>query len=406
MVESLLANIFGSRASTASSPPSIASSMKKVTKSDPLRKSASGAKTQQQLAQKQEEPAKVASSIQPNAQGQTTSKLKKKKTAEALAMMAGAIGAGASAFGTAEAFYDDSDSDNFIKQAMMHQLTHDGHPVPQCDESPSASDVMSGSENDSSILSRKNTLLLHQRDVARDEQDQVESAFEESEPTFLFEEDLDEEGILESLTNVMVGPPPLGDQDSHPFEDQDHPHNSYFQDWIQYMDRKGAAALAAVLATLVRLDPSTWSGPQVAIAYTFATFIAFVLLALYISYKMHHRRERLQNGGVSSSSSSSSSSSLGFFHYLTGGVFAFHRHERHPLAALSPFSKEASTYFTLPIYRDTKSPHVAPEPSYATTSASVAGASRSEIRRTSVARQLSISQAQAVQPAQASMESN
>ncbi|KAF8937937.1 hypothetical protein BGZ52_000476, partial [Haplosporangium bisporale] len=121
---------------------------------------------------------------------------------------------------------------------------------------------------------------------------------------------LEEEGILKSPTNVMVGPS-LDDQDSYLFEDQDRPHNSYFQDWIQYMDRKGAAALTIVLATLVRLDPSTWTGPQVAIAFTFATFLAFVLLALYISYKMHHRRERLKNGDTSSSSS------LGFFHYLT-----------------------------------------------------------------------------------------
>ncbi|KAF9391772.1 hypothetical protein CPC16_003960 [Podila verticillata] len=400
-MKSLLASMVGNHASTTSSPPSIASSMKTVTKSDPLRKPASCAKTQE-LAQKQKEPEKVVSSIQPNARGQTTFKPKKKNAAEALAMMAGAIGEGASAFGTAEAICDDSESDNFIKQAM-HQLTHEGHPVPQSDESRSASDALSGSENDSSILNRKSAVLMHQRDVAQEEQvpkheqDQVESAFEESEPTFLFEEDLEEEGILKSPTNVMVGPSPLDDQDSYLFEDQDRPHNSYFQDWIQYMDRKGAAALTIVLATLVRLDPSTWTGPQVAIAFTFATFLAFVLLALYISYKMHHRRERLKNGDTSSSSS------LGFFHYLTRGVFASHRHQRHTFAALSPFSKETSTYFTLPTYRDTKSPNVAPEPSYATTSASVAGANRSEIRRTSVARQLSITQAQAVQHAQSSI---
>lgn len=404
-VKSFLASIFGNRASTTSSPPSIASSVKKVTKSDPLRKPASDAKTQQ-LAQKQEGLAKVALSAQPNVQGQTTSKPKKKKTSEALAMMAAAaIGKGASAFETPEAICDDSDNDNFIKQAM-HQLTHDGQLDPQSDESRSASDTMSVSENDSSILNRKITLLLHQRDVAQEEQvskqeqDQVESALEESEPTFLSEEDLEEEGILESLINAMVGPSPLNDQDRYPIEDQNHPHSSHFQDWIQYMDRKGAATLTAVLATLVHLDPSTWSGPQVAIAFTFATFVALVLLALYISYKMHRRRERfIQNGGTSCTSSS-----LSFFHYLTGGIFNFHRHQRHTFADLSPFSKEA--YFTLPTHRDTKSSNVAPEPSYATTSASVAGANRSEIRRTSVARQMSISQAQAVLHARASMEPN
>ncbi|KAG0038094.1 hypothetical protein BGZ82_001107 [Podila clonocystis] len=343
-------------------------------------------------------------------------KTRKKPSVEALAMIGAAIGAEGSAssdFETAEAICDDSDNDNFIKR-VIHQLTQDGHPVPLDDAKSTnseSSDTMLVSENDSSILNRKNTLqFLDQGEMAQEEHDsrqeqgQFDNALREIQPTYHFEEDLEEEGILESFANVMVGPSPAGEQDSlYPVFDDDQNHRShskYFNDWILYMDRKGAIALTAVLATLVRLDPSNWSGHQVALAFTFATFVAFVLLALCISYKMHRRREHRLG---QHSDASASSSSLGFFHYLTCGVFDLKRHrQRHSLAALSPFSKEASTYFTLPIYRDAKTTTASatPETSYASTatSASVPGASgRSEIRRTSVARQLSISQAQAVQ---------
>ncbi|KAG0097897.1 hypothetical protein BGZ93_001688 [Podila epicladia] len=415
-VKSLLANILGKRAPrTASSlsPSAVASSVKKVTKSDPLRTSSD---IKPQLVRQRQDEARVISSILSNAPGQKATskpKTKKKTFTEAPVKIGAAIGAEgstSSAFETAEAICDDSDNNNFIKRAI-HQLTHDGHHVPQSDAESANSesvDTMSASENDSSILNRKNTLqFLYQRDIAQDdsskqEQGQFDRAPEEIQPTYQFEDDLEVEGILESFANVMVGPSPSDEQGPlNPDFDDDqshYSHKNYFNDWIQYVDRKGAAALIALLATLVCLDISTWSGPQVAIAFTFATFVAFVLLTLCISFKMHHRRARRLGPDASSSSSS-----LDFFHYLTGGVFDLKRHrQRHGLAALSPFSKEASTYFTLPTYRDTKieASNETSEPSYASTatSASVPGASgRSEIRRTSVARQLSISQAQAVQ---------
>ncbi|KAF9335967.1 hypothetical protein BG006_010111 [Podila minutissima] len=416
-VKSLLASILGKRAPrTASSPsPSMASSVKKkVIKSDPLR-SPSDAKQPQLVYQRQEE-AKVIAAILPNAPGQmaaSKSKKKKKTSTEALDMIGAAIGAegsASSAFETAEAICDDSDNNNFIKRTI-HQLTHDGHHVPQSDAGSANSksaDTMSVSENDSSTLSRKNTFqFLHQRDFEQDEpskqeQGQFDRAPEETQPTYQFEDNLEEEGILESFANVVIGPSPADEQSPNSDFDDDQSHYSYknyVNDWIQYVDRKGATALTAVLATLVLLDTSTWSGPQVAIAFTFATFVAFVLLTLCISFKMHRRRARRLGPDASASSSS-----LDFFHYLTCGVFDLKRHrQRHSLAALSPFSKEASTYFTLPTYRDTKtvaSNNETSGPSYASTatSASVPGASgRSEIRRTSVARQLSMNQAQAVQ---------
>ncbi|KAG0359511.1 hypothetical protein BG005_000672 [Podila minutissima] len=392
----------------------MASSVKKVTKSDPLR-TPSDAKQPQLVHQRQEE-AKVVSAILPKAPGQMAAskpKKKKKTSTEALVMIGAAIGAedsAPSAFETAEAICDDSDNNNFIKRTI-HQFTHDGHHVPQSDAESANSesaDTMSVSDNDSSTLSRKNTFqFLHQRDFEQDEpskqeQGQFVSAPEETQPTYQVEDDLEEEGILESFANVVIGPSPADEQSPNPDFDDDqshYSHKNYVNDWIQYVDRKGATALTAVLAILARLDTSTWSGPQVAIAFTFATFVAFVLLTLCISFKMHRRRARRLGPDASSSSSS-----LDFFHYLTGGVFDLKRHrQRHSLATLSPFSKEASAYFTLPTYRDTKavaSNNETPEPSYASTatSASVPGASgRSEIRRTSVARQLSINQAQAVQ---------
>ncbi|KAG0080721.1 hypothetical protein BGZ92_000505 [Podila epicladia] len=371
-VKSLLANILGKRAPrTASSlsPSAVASSVKKVTKSDPLRTSSD---IKPQLVRQRQDEARVISSILSNAPGQKATskpKTKKKTFTEAPVKIGAAIGAEgstSSAFETAEAICDDSDNNNFIKRAI-HQLTHDGHHVPQSDAESANSesvDTMSASENDSSILNRKNTLqFLYQRDIAQDdsskqEQGQFDRAPEEIQPTYQFEDDLEVEGILESFANVMVGPSPSDEQGPlNPDFDDDqshYSHKNYFNDWIQYVDRKGAAALIALVRT---------PGPD----------------------------------------ASSSSSSLDFFHYLTGGVFDLKRHrQRHGLAALSPFSKEASTYFTLPTYRDTKieASNETSEPSYASTatSASVPGASgRSEIRRTSVARQLSISQAQAVQ---------
>ncbi|KAG0341173.1 hypothetical protein BG000_010004 [Podila horticola] len=411
-VKALLASMFRSRASTTASSPSKASSVKTVTKSDILRKP-SGAKKPQLVQQKQEE-ARAASSILSNAQGQVATskpKTKKKASAEVLAMIGAAIGAEGSASGafeTAEAICDDSDNDHFVKRAIQ-QLTHDDHHAPRSDAECAdsvPSDTMSISENDSSIPIRKDKLqFLHRGNFVQQDSDSKQEQ-DKFRPTYQFEEDLEEEGILESFTNALVGPSPADDHDpQYPVSDSDqgNSRNSYFKDWIQYMDRKGAAAFTAVLATLVRLDPSTWSGPQVALAFTFATFVAFVLLALCISYKMHRRRERRLRLHSDASSLTSSSSSFGFFHYLTGGVFDLKRHrQRHSLAALSPFSKETSTYFTLPTYRDAKTAasSVTPDPSYASTatSASVPGANgRSEIRRTSVARQLSISQAQAVQ---------
>ncbi|KAF9428194.1 hypothetical protein BGZ94_003126 [Podila epigama] len=402
------------------------------------------------------------------------------------------------AFETAsEALCNDFEHDNFLKRAL-HQLTHDAfhHAVPQSDSEMTLSSpkvvvkkgihsepaaLSSTSENDSAlpegssnnkmdIHPRSEPLIeymeqLHQMEQDSGTQDKAAADQTEEKETshdllYSPEEDLEEEGILESFVGggVLASPKAEHERESvfSPVFENNHINNNnhinidnnwhdargkaggYLQRCIRWFDRQGAVVLTTLLTAAVHLDPSTWSGPQWAVALTLVSVVSIALLALSISYKMHCRRVRGRHGQDMAAyhhpplsaqrhrhrdeSTTLSPSPLGFFHYITFGLFDWRRiRHRHSLAAISPFSKDASTYFALPTYHlDTKvakthSQKVANDATASTVSGvNIHGSGmnsghdhgtngHSEIRRTSVAQhhQMAIHQAAAQAAAQA-----